>query len=551
MTTEHSASGPAGPTVLKRYNRREGETAVPPVEAGAPSLDDLLGSDPGLLDSEEFADPAAADPVLPDASEEQIALDMNAEFARLLAAGGRINEWKAGDRVRGIVVAISDEAVLIDIGAKSEAWMDPRELRDDEGNVSVQVGESIDGQILSTSGDSIRLSHGAVRAHQLSELLQQAAETGMPIQGRVTGANDGGLEVRIGSRRAFCPRSQIDLHFSNEPMEGHVGKTYDFLVARFDPTGRKIVVSRRAVLEREARVKSDETRKALAEGAELVGTVRKIMDFGVFVDVGGIDGLVHVSEVSWARVEHPKDVLKEGQEVRVRVLKIDPSKDRVSLSIRQAEEDPWTQVGTTFEQGKSFIGRVTRLQPFGAFVEVAPGVEGLVHVSEIDWSRRVVHPQDVLKVGQEVTVLVLEADRKKKRLALSIKQAAGDPWAQAVDGLAVGQQVEITIEKHADFGIFCTIAPGVTGLMPNSHTDKERGSNLRRDFPVGQKFMVGIIEIDRRNRKVTLSRKGDGGEQADFKAWQKEQKKVEKEADAGGLSAFALAFQAAQTRKKK
>jgi small subunit ribosomal protein S1 len=548
MSPEQSASGPAGPTVVKRRARREGED-VP--TAAAPSLDALLKDEPDLLGESEHTDAATEDPALDDASMEAVAADLNSEFARLLASGGRIADWKPGDRVRGTVVSITEDAVLVDIGAKSEAWMDPREFRDDDGAPTIKVGQDVEGQVLSTSGDAIRLSHGAVRAHQLSEMLQQAAETGLPVQGKVTGFNDGGLEVRIGSRRAFCPRSQIDLHFSNEPMDGHVGQTYDFLVTRFDPTGRKIVVSRRAILEREARGKAEETRKSLVEGAEFTGVVRKLMDFGVFVDVGGVDGLVHVSEVSWSRIEHPKDALKEGQEVRVRVLKVDPAKDRVSLSIRQAGEDPWSQLGSTFEQGKSYSGRITRLQPFGAFVELAPGLEGLVHVSEIDWNRRIVHPQDVLKVGDEATVLILEADRKKKRLALSIKQASGDPWALGVEGLAVGQQIEVTMEKHAEFGIFCTIAPGVTGLMPNSHTDKDRGSNLRREFPVGQKFQVTIIEIDRRHRKVTLSRKGDGGEEADFKAWQKEQRRTEKEQQSSNLSAFALAFQAAEAKRKK
>lgn len=495
----------------------------------------------------EFSAPAPAPAAPPPAPRTEA--ELAEEFLRLLEGTSTMQEWKTGDRVRGAVVSMNDEAVFVDVGGKSEAWIERRELCDADGNLSVQIGQEIDAQVISTTGDSLRLSYGAIRAQMLSEMLQQAAELGLPVEGKVIGFNEGGLEVRVGGRRAFCPRSQIDRDF-HEQLEGFIDQNLEFLVTRFDPTGRKIVLSRRALLEREAKSKAEETRKTLAEGAVVLGTIRKVMEFGAFVDVGGLDGLVHVSELSWNRVDHPKEVVSEGQEVRVKVLKFDPSKDRMALSIKQAEADPWEGVGTQWEVGRSYAGSVTRLQPFGAFIEVAPGVEGLVHVSEIDWNRRIAHPQDVLKVGQQVDVLILEADKRRKRLSLSIKQASADPWSTAVATLTVGGSIEVTVEKVADFGVFCTIAAGVAGLMPASQTDKDRGSNLRREFPVGTKLTVNVLEIDRKARKITLSRKSlsETGETADYRAWQKEQRKQEKTAPP--VSALALAFAAAQEKKK-
>lgn len=513
---------------------------------GRPSEEaDVADSAPVETAPAQEVDAVPERPATPPQTEAELA----AEFERLLADSGRMMEWKVGDRVRGVVVSMNDEAVFVDLGGKCEAWIERRELLDAEGNLTVPVGQELEAQVISASGDSLRLSHGAIRAQMLSELLEQAAETGLPVEGKVIGHNEGGLEVRVGGRRAFCPRSQIDRDFT-EGLEGYVGQTLEFLVTRFDPTGRKIVLSRRALLEREAKSKAEETRKTLAEGAVVTGVVRKVMEFGAFVDVGGLDGLVHVSELSWNRVEHPKEVVREGQEVRVKVLKFDPGKDRIGLSMKQAEDDPWEGVGTTWEVSRTYPGKVTRLQPFGAFIEVGPGVEGLVHVSEIDWSRRIAHPQDVLKVGQDVEVLILEADRKRKRLSLSIKQAAADPWSTAVAGLTVGSSIEVAVEKVTDFGVFCTLAPGVSGLMPASQTDKERGANLRREFPVATKIQVNVLEIDKKARKITLSRRAaaEGGETADYRAWQKEQKRQEKAAPA--MSALALAFAAAQEKKK-
>ncbi|MCO4772169.1 MAG: 30S ribosomal protein S1, partial [Deltaproteobacteria bacterium] len=508
-------SAPAAPTFTLT------ETEVDPAEVAVP-----------------ISRPERPQRLTPDQAAAKVAAEMSADMEELMAGGAGMNDVSPGDRVRGTVMGVVGEHVLLDVGAKSEGFIPSRELMGPDG-LKVEVGQEIEAQVVAVEADGIHLSVGAVRAHQLSEQLESAAANNIPIKGTVVGYNKGGLEVKLGSRRAFCPASQVDRNFS-EDLSHHVGQSYSFLITRYDPTGRRIVVSRRAFLETEAKELAAQTRQLLETGAILAGTVRKVTEFGAFVDLGGIDGLVHVSEISWERVEKPSDVLSEGQAVRVKVLKIDSQRDRIGLSIRQAEGDPWAEVGKTFEPGGTYTGRVTRLADFGAFVELATGLEGLVHVSEIEW-KRINRPSDALEVGQEVTVKLLEVDKKRKRLALSIKQSTGeDPWATTVSELVPGSEVEVTVEKVAEFGVFCTIADGVTGLMPSSMTNTPRGTNLKRAFRVGQTIKVFVHEVDKRKRKVTLTRsqQTEGGT-ADYKAYVKEQKKSEDQ----GFSALAMALQ--------
>jgi len=459
----------------------------------------------------------------PDEAAAKVAAEMSADMEELMASGGGMTDLTPGDRVRGMIVGITSDHVLVDVGGKSEGFVPRRELEGADG-LTVNIGEELEAQVVMIEGDGVHLSVGAVRAHQLSEQLEAAAANNLPVKGSVVGYNKGGLEVKLGSRRAFCPASQVSRDFS-EDLSQHVGQSYTFLITRYDPTGRRIVVSRRAWLEREAKELASQTRQLLEVGAVLAGTVRKLTEFGAFVDLGGVDGLVHVSEVSWDRIDKPSDRLTEGQAVQVKILKIDSSRDRIGLSIRQAEGDPWEEVGKTFVEGETYTGRVTRLTDFGAFVELSKGLEGLVHVSEVDW-KRIKRPHDVLSEGQEVSVRLLEVDKKRKRLGLSIKQATGeDPWAM-VNDLTVGNEIEVTVEKVADFGVFCTIKAGVTGLMPSSMTDTPRGTNLKRAFRVGQTIKVFVHEIDKRRRKVTLTKRisNEGGSQ-DYKAYLKQQKK--------------------------
>ncbi len=515
------------------------EPTQPP--ADGMSLDALLGAGSELLSDKEHRGDAMADPGLAESA--AAVAEMNQDFAALLASAGGMAEFKTGDKVRGTVVSITSNTVFVDLGIKSEAFLERREVLDEDGKLTIQVGQELEAQVVHMAGEGVRLSRGALKAHQLTEMLADAAESGLPVEGKVTGHNDGGLEVRVGTRRAFCPKSQIDRGFT-EDLASHVGQTYRFLVTRFDPTGRKIVVSRRALLERHAKEMAEETRGLLEEGAVLDGTVRKVMPFGAFVDLGGIDGLVHVSELSWERVEDPATVVKPGQPVRVKVLRIDRARDRIGLSMKQAAGDPWKTVKETFETGKTYPGKVTRLADFGAFVQLAPGLEGLVHVSEIDW-QRIKHPKDALTVGQEIEVLVLDIDTKRRRLGLSVKQVGGDPYKKGSAGVRKGDRLEVTVEKVAEFGVFCVISEGVTGLIPNSHMNTPRGTNHSRMFKPGTKVEVLVIDTDPRARKITLSRKAleEDGARADYRAYQKQ---VQKEQAESGKTALQLAFERAQ-----
>lgn len=535
------ADAPAGEAV-------EADAAEAPVADAAPQEDatpQLVETTdtpeaPSLDDAPEPSETAAPRPerLTPDQAAAKVAAEMTADMAELMASGSGMKDIKAGDRVRGTVVGIVDESVLLDVGAKSEGFIARRELLGPDGELSVAVGDTVQAQVVAVDHEGVRLSVGAVRAHELSEQLESAAANRLPVRGKVVGYNKGGLEVKLGGRRAFCPASQVDRDFS-EDLSTHVGNSYDFVITRFDPTGRRIVVSRRALLEAEAKELASQTRQLLEVGAVLAGTVRKLTEFGAFVDLGGIDGLVHVSEISWDRIEKPSDALSEGEAVQVKVLKIDQGRNRIALSIRQAGGDPWAQVGEEYLAGGSYTGKVSRLTDFGAFIELAPGLEGLVHVSEIDW-KRIRKPSDVLTEGQEVTVKLMEVDRKRKRLALSIKEATEDPWLGGAGDLSPGSKLEVTVEKIEDFGVFCTISDGVTGLMPSSMTNTARGTNLKRLFRVGQKIEVFVHEVDRRRRKVTLTRNQESeGGQADFKEYKKRQKQQEE----GGLSALALALQ--------
>jgi len=468
------------------------------------------------------------------------------DFATLLKAHGGLSKLKPGERVKGTILSISGSSAFVDVGGKAEATIDRKELLDASGELLHKVGDELEASVIKNSDGVVHLSLGALQAQLLSEMLSSAVETGIPVDGRVTGFNEGGLEVRVGGRRAFCPRSQIDTYGAGA-LQDYVGRDLTFVVTKYEESGRNLVLSRRQLLERQSKEMAEQTRGTLAVGAVVDGVVRKVMPFGAFVDLGGLDGLVHVSEISWSRVEDPSEVVSAGQQVKVKVLKLDGGKDRISLSLRQAGDNPWDGIKGRYEAGSTYTGSVSRLTEFGAFVDLEDGVEGLVHVSEIDWNKRIKHPSEVLEVGQEITVSVKEVDAKRKRLSLSMKRVGPDPWAEVAGGLKVGTELEVTVEKVADFGIFCTIAPGVTGLLPNSQAIVARSGNIRREFQPGKTVKVGVLALDRRARKVTLSQRAleESGGIADYKAYRKQ---VEKE-QADQPSALAMAFAAAQQDK--
>jgi small subunit ribosomal protein S1 len=324
-----------------------------------------------------------------------------------------------GQRLSGRIQTMDESSVFVDYGGRSEAVVDIQELRDEHGEVSCQVGDNIEAFVASVENE-VRLTLS--RRTGNVQILRQAYENGIPVDGRVTGFNSGGLVVNLGGRRAFCPVSQIDTGYSKD-LASYAGQTLTFKIVEFRGRGRNIVLSRRAHLEAEAARRADELREKLSEGAEVTGKVTRLERFGAFVDLGGVEGLVHISEIAHNRVGHPKDVLRSGDEVNVKILELKDlggDRERISLSMKALQPDPWDGAIEKVREGEVISGKVVSIQQFGAFVEVSPGVEGLVHVSQLARSR-VARPADAVSIGQEVRARIRKIDRERKRISLSIR----------------------------------------------------------------------------------------------------------------------------------
>lgn len=352
------------------------------------------------------------------------------EFEKQQAVSGK-KEPKVGDKVSGQVVSIQGEDVFVDLGAKTEGIVEREELLDDEGNLKVKVGDRIEITVSGkdeATGTLLLGTQHAKRMHGI-EGLQRAYEEQHPVEGLVTGTTKGGLEVEMSNVRAFCPASQIDINYVDD-LQTFVGERLAFRITKIEGGHNpNLVVSRRVLLEEEKQAMAVQTRAQLEVGAVLQGTVSSIKDFGAFIDLGGVEGMIHISELSYGRVEHPREILSVGQQVEVSVLKIEQTgnpkhPERIALSIRAMERDPWRDVLTDYPVGALVEGTVVRLQPFGAFIELAPGVDGMAHISELGAGRRIGHPQEVLRLGDRVTAKVLSVDSEKHRIGLSLDTKA-------------------------------------------------------------------------------------------------------------------------------
>jgi small subunit ribosomal protein S1 len=380
--------------------------------------------------------------------------DGDEDFASLLAEfdekhtqGGR--GPKIGDTVKGRVISIGAEAVFIDLGGKAEGMLEREELSDRDGNVTVAVGDMVEARVVDlgvrTGSIQLRKVMGSARGSEAKEELAQAFEHRIPVEGVVTGVVKGGVEVQVAGQRGFCPAGQLDLRFVEDPAV-FVGQRLTFRITRLEP-GRggqlNLVLSRKALLAEEAEVRATELRQRLEVGAVFPGVVTTIKDYGAFVDIGGIEGMLHVSELGFQRVGHPSEVLSVGQPVQVQVTKIEKTGDarrpeKISLSLKALEKDPWTEVAARYSEGARLRGRVVRLQPFGAFVELEPGVEGLVHISQMAADRRINNPREVVEAGKEVEVTVVGVDAPRRRISLSMTAPSADEAAaDAADFAAV------------------------------------------------------------------------------------------------------------------
>ncbi|WP_415718679.1 30S ribosomal protein S1 [Maridesulfovibrio sp.] len=460
-------------------------------------------------------------------SEKNLETNGEENFAELFEAfqSESNDNLQVGDQIKGTVISITKDSVFVDTGSKVDGVVDRDELTE-EGELTVKDGDTVELYVISMNNNEIVLSKAMSGAGGLN-MLREAYENKVPVEGKVAETCKGGFRVKMMHRTVFCPVSQIDASFV-EDAEAFVGSTHNFQVIKFEENGRNIVVSRRVLLEQEQEKAREQFMQDVQPDAVLEGKVTKLMPFGAFVELApGVEGMVHVSELSWSRSAKPEDIVQPGDEVSVRILSMEPRKDgkglKIGLSLKQLQADPWDEIGDQFKAGDKTSGTVVRCADFGAFVEIAPGIEGLVHVSEMSYTKRVHKPEDEVSPGQEVAVMIKEIDPVKRRISLSMKDAAGDPWMDMEDNFKVGQEVEGTVENRAEFGIFINLVPGITGLLPMSRITRSGKQAELEALKPGDKVKISIEEINPKDRKVTLTageaKKADGD--SDWKEYTK------------------------------
>ena len=429
------------------------------------------------------------------------------DFAAMFEASLQAKRFETGQNLEGTIVAIGPEVAFVDVGGKGEAMIEVAELKDADGDLEVAVGDRIQAVLVSTVG-GLTLSRKLARGAATERQLEDAFHSRLPVEGKVEKAVKGGYEVRIGSQRAFCPISQIDI-LRTDPA-AHEGRVYEFRIIEYKEGGKNLVVSRRALLEEGQRASAAEIRRSIVPDAVMTGRVTSVREFGAFVDLGaGVQGLLHVSEMGWSRVSDTSQVVHPGDEITVKVLRVDDDKQKISLGLKQLSADPWSRVHATYEIGQVRTGRVTRLADFGAFVELEPGVEGLAHASTFaptghsgGW---------VSSVALEMTGAfeILSIDLEKKRIGLALlpegsARVGGTPRSH--HEIVPGARLTGKVERHEKFGVFLFLAPGRTGLIPLSETGLASDAAVSRAFPVGADVEVVVLEVeDQPGRRIRLS----------------------------------------------
>ena len=427
-------------------------------------------------------------------------------FAALFEESLTRKEMRIGEVITAEVVRMDQNFVVVNAGLKSESFIAIEEFRDDAGALTVKPGDfvSVSIEALEDGYGETRLSREKAKRLAAWLDLEEALETGEKIEGVITGKVKGGLTVMAKSIRAFLPGSLVDLRPVKDttPFEG---KTMLFKVIKLDRKRNNVVVSRRAVLEETAGAERQQLLTTLAEGAVVKGIVKNITDYGAFVDLGGIDGLLHITDLAWRRVKHPTEVVNVGDEVTAKVLKFDAEKNRVSLGLKQLGEDPWVGISRRYPQGTRLFGKATNLTDYGAFVEVEAGIEGLVHVSEMDWTNKNVHPSKVVQVGDEVEVMILEIDEERRRISLGMKQCLPNPWEDFAREFKKGDRVSGQIKSITDFGVFVGLAGGIDGLVHLSDLSWSlSGEEAVKNFKKGDDVGTTVLSIDVERERISL-----------------------------------------------
>lgn len=427
-------------------------------------------------------------------------------FADLFADSVKNQDMKSGEVISAEVVRVEHNFVVVNAGLKSESYIPREEFLNDQGEIEVEAGDFV-----SVAIDSLENGYGDTilsrdRAKRLSAWLslEQALESGEMITGTITGKVKGGLTVMTNGIRAFLPGSLVDVRPVKDTTP-YEGKTMEFKVIKLDRKRNNVVLSRRSVLEESMGEERQKLLENLQEGAVVTGVVKNITDYGAFVDLGGIDGLLHITDMAWRRVRHPSEVLSVGQEVEAKVLKFDQDKNRVSLGVKQLGEDPWVGLARRYPKGTRLFGKVTNLTDYGAFVEVETGIEGLVHVSEMDWTNKNVDPRKVVNLGEEVEVAVLEIDEDRRRISLGMKQTRTNPWEEFATNFKRGDKIKGAIKSITDFGVFIGLAGGIDGLVHLSDLSwNESGEEVVRNYKKGDEIEAVVLAIDTEKERISL-----------------------------------------------
>ncbi len=435
-------------------------------------------------------------------------------FAAMFEESLARHEMRAGEVITAEVIRVDMNFVVVNAGLKSEAYIPIDEFRNDLGQIDVKPGDFVSVAIESLEngyGDTI-LSRDKAKRLAAWLNLEKALENGELVSGTITGKVKGGLTVMTNGIRAFLPGSLVDTRpvKDTSPYEG---KTLEFKVIKLDRKRNNVVVSRRAVVEASMGEERAGLLGTLKEGAIVRGTVKNITDYGAFVDLGGIDGLLHITDLAWRRVRHPTEVVQVGQEITAKVLKFDQEKNRVSLGVKQLGEDPWVGLGRRYPHGTRLFGKITNITDYGAFVEIESGIEGLVHVSEMDWTNKNVDPRKVVQLGDEVEVMVLEIDEERRRISLGMKQCRPNPWEDFSLSHKKGDKVKGAIKSITDFGVFIGLPGGIDGLVHLSDLSwSEAGEEAVRKYKKGEDLEAVVLAIDVERERISLGVKQLGGD---------------------------------------
>ena len=431
---------------------------------------------------------------------------MSESFAELLEESLRSSEMKPGAVIEAEVVDINGDYVIVNAGLKSESEIPASQFRDSEGAVQVNIGDRVEVAIETVEDGygNTRLSRERARRAKSWEALESAFADQSIVKGFLTGKVKGGFTVSMDEVRAFLPGSLVDVR----PVTDTVfleNKELEFKVIKLDRVRNNVVVSRRAVVEKEMEVERAELLQNLEEGQIMKGTVKNLTDYGAFVNLGGLDGLLHITDIAWKRVKHPSDVLEVGQELDVRVLKFDRERNRVSLGLKQLGEDPWADIARRYPESTRIFGKITNITDYGVFVELEEGVEGLVHVSEMDWTNKNVHPSKVCHLGDEVEVMVLEIDSERRRISLGIKQCTPNPWEEFAATHNKNDRIMGQIRSITDFGVFIGLDGGIDGLIHLSDLSWDRpGEDITREFKKGDEVTAVVLAVDPDRERISL-----------------------------------------------